>query len=177
MIFSSDHLSRSVRQSKGMTLLESLLAILMLVVFTGVVAMVMQFTLRFFSPAEPEPSNQFGVSHGVLIDHRQLNLLMDDLAGILSQPGISLSGKSYPQSEHPNVACTNNPVRDWDLVMMDEQKVKNLIPPGYRLCIWTTTKLETPSGSGIYMLQALPEKLSSFGLPTRRLFCRPRPRC
>ena len=30
---------------------------------------------------------------------------------------------------------------------------------------------------GIYLLQALPEQLSSASLPTRRLFCRPRPFC
>ena len=35
-----------------MTLLESLVAKTMLVVFTGVVSLVMQFTLRFFSAAE-----------------------------------------------------------------------------------------------------------------------------
>ena len=30
---------------------------------------------------------------------------------------------------------------------------------------------------GIYLLQALPERLSATSLPTRRLFCRPRPFC
>ena len=40
--------SRSQKlEQRGMTLLESLVAITMLVVFTGVVASVMQFTLRF----------------------------------------------------------------------------------------------------------------------------------
>ena len=41
----------------GMTMLESLLAISMLSVFTGVVAMVMQFTLRFFDEAESVVQN------------------------------------------------------------------------------------------------------------------------
>ena len=56
----------------GMTLLESLVAIIALVVFTGVVAVVMQFTLRFFSSAESGDRNEFEVSNGVLIDHQQI---------------------------------------------------------------------------------------------------------
>ena len=43
----------------GMTLIEVLLALIVLTVFTGVVAMVMQFTLRFFSAAESGEQNEF----------------------------------------------------------------------------------------------------------------------
>ena len=39
-------------EQRGMTLLEALLAMMMLVVFTGIAALVMQFTLRFFAVAE-----------------------------------------------------------------------------------------------------------------------------
>ena len=42
----------SAAQGGGMTLLEMLLAMSMLVVFTGVVVMVMEFTNRFFLEAE-----------------------------------------------------------------------------------------------------------------------------
>ena len=42
-----NHSARHRTNSKGMTLLETLIAVLMLVVFTGVVAMVMEFTFRF----------------------------------------------------------------------------------------------------------------------------------
>ena len=61
------------------------------------------------------------------------------------------------------------------------------LPPGYRLCIWKTTAVESSLAAlvngangakpGIYLLQALPEQLTSSSLPTRRLFCRPRPFC
>ena len=67
----------------GMTLLESLVAIIMLVVFTSVVALVMQFTLRFFSAAESGDRNEFEVSNGVLIDHQQIQMAMDDLVEVL----------------------------------------------------------------------------------------------
>ena len=57
--------SRSEKlEQRGMTLLKSLVAITMLVVFTGVVASVMQFTLRFFSAAESGEQNEFEVSWG-----------------------------------------------------------------------------------------------------------------
>ena len=46
-------------EGRGMTLLEALLAMMMLVVFTGIVALVMQFTLRFFAVAESGDQNEF----------------------------------------------------------------------------------------------------------------------
>lgn len=36
---------------------------------------------------------------------------------------------------------------------------------------------EAGAKPGIYLLQALPERLNASTLPTRRLFCRPRPFC
>ena len=194
----------------GMTLLETLVAIMMLAVFTGVVAMVMQFTLRFFALAESGVKNQeFEVSNGVLIDHQQIYIAMDALVDLLSQPGISLerlkaqercpatgtppncvpcpddlAKKCYPdpqisfnvKSDQLEEACKSKPVTQWGLsALMAEVK----IPPGYRLCLWSIPETEEGKNkiSGIYLLQALPEKISDSSLPTRRLFCRPRPYC
>lgn len=179
------------RREAGMTVLEMLIALLMLVVFTGVVAMVMEFTLRFLGAAEAGERNEFGVTNGVLIDHQEIQLSMDLLVEMLSQPGISkqrLDGQVLgqqriafdPAKDDPRVACVAaDPVGQWGLPM---QKVS--LPAGYRLCLWTTTALE-PSFTallagakpGIYLLQALPEELSAATLPTRRLFCRPRSFC
>ena len=197
----------------GMTLLESLVAIIMLVVFTSVVALVMQFTLRFFSAAESGDRNEFEVSNGVLIDHQQIQMAMDDLVEVLSQPGISLErlkGLERCSADDPPsscAACTDDfdescrpqiafdsgsdpqracpaarPVTQWGLPMPEVS-----LPPGYRLCLWKTTAVESPIANllddragaqpGVYLLQALPESLSSASLPTRRLFCRPRPFC
>ena len=197
----------------GMTLLESLVAIIMLVVFTSVVALVMQFTLRFFSAAESGDRNEFEVSNGVLIDHQQIQMAMDDLVEVLSQPGISLerlkglercSADDPPSScaactddfdescrpqiafdsgSDPQLACpAARPVTQWGLPMPEVS-----LPPGYRLCLWKTTAVESSIAKlledragaqpGVYLLQALPESLSSASLPTRRLFCRPRPFC
>ena len=72
-----------------MTALETLLAIGMLVVFTGVVVMVMQFTFSFFKESESGDKNELEVFNGVLIDHQELHIAMDSLVELLSQPGIS----------------------------------------------------------------------------------------
>jgi len=211
--FKSQLCRRASAGQLGMTLLESLVAIIMLVVFTSVVALVMQFTLRFFSAAESGDRNEFEVSNGVLIDHQQIQMAMDDLVEVLSQPGISLerlkglercSADDPPSScaactddfdescrpqiafdsgSDPQLACpAARPVTQWGLPMPEVS-----LPPGYRLCLWKTTAVESPIGNlledragaqpGIYLLQALPESLSSASLPTRRLFCRPRPFC
>lgn len=171
-------------EQRGMTLLEMLLAMMMMVVFTGIVALVMQFTLRFFTIAESGQQNEFEVSNGVLIDHQQIQMVMDGLVEVMSQPGIRMEGIAFDsQSVNPAVACPPaQPVTKWGLPMPEVA-----LPPGYRLCLWKTTSGESPMADliadvdgakpGIYMLQALPEQLSSRSLPTRRLFCRPRPFC
>ena len=197
----------------GMTMLETLMAMSMLVVFTGVVALVMQFTLRFFSAAESGDRDEFEVSNGVLIDHQQIQIAMDDLVEVLSQPGISrerLKGQercsvdappsscaactddfdescrpqiAFDSGSDPQLACpAARPVTQWRLPMPEVS-----LPSSYRLCLWKTTAVESSVANlledrpgakpGIYLLQALPESLSSVSLPTRRLFCRPRPFC
>ena len=120
----------------------------------------------------------------MLIDHQQIQMVMDDLVEVLSQPGISMEDIAFnPQSLNPTVACpAARPVTQWGLPMPEVS-----LPPGYRLCLWKTTAAESSmpdliadvdgTKPGIYLLQALPEQLSSSSLPTRRLFCRPRPFC
>ena len=176
-----------------MTLLEVLLAVMMLTIFTGVVATVMQFTINFMGEAEPGAANPGGeAANGVLIDHQQIHVVMDRLVDILQQPGISkmqLEGgyKDYPQiafdlTMDPGKACTaaENPLGVWRLPGPSLE-----MPSGYRMCLWKTNVPESSlqdlvSGNGkggIYVLQALPENLTAASLPVRRIFCRPRPYC
>ena len=179
------HAMRSEESEElGMSFLQFIITMTMLVLFTSVVALVMQFTLRFFTEAEAGELNELEISNGVLIDHQQIQMVMDDLVEVLSQPGISLEGIAFdPESVNPAVACPPaRPVTQWGLPMREVS-----LPPGYRLCLWRTTAVESSMTAliddvdgakpGIYLLQALPEQLSSNSLPTRRLFCRPRPFC
>lgn len=92
MKFYLRNLNRPEHDYSGMTVLELLLAIAMFVVFTGVVVMVMQFTLRFFSAAESGKPNKLGAFDGVLIDHGKLHIAMDAFVEVLSQPGVSMKG-------------------------------------------------------------------------------------
>ena len=179
---------------RGMSLLEMLVAVSMLMVFTGVVAMVIGFTTRFLGASESGERNEFELSNGVLIDQQELLLAMDQLVDVLSQPGISRDwldgqkpGKAQiafdPDQVDPINGCpAADPVSQWGVPMPPIT-----LPPGYRLCLWKTTAFESSQAAllakdvgaqpGIYLLQALPERLSSSTLPIRRLFCRPRPFC
>ena len=198
----------------GMTLLETLVAIVMLVTFTGVVAMVMEFSLRFLGEAESGERNEFEVSNGVLIDHQNIELAMDELVEVLAQPGLSkerLEGRErcpVGTSESLCAPCPNDQsIRCWKPIAFDPAKVRPAeacplfdpvaawglpissisLPPSYRFCLWTTSALEASQSAllsgasgakpGIYLLQALPERLNASTLPVRRLFCRPRPFC
>ena len=156
----------------GMTLLEMLLAMSMLVVFTGVVVMVMEFTNRFFLEAE-------GNGKGVLIEHAEIQMTMDRLVEVLSQPGVTHTQvKNFSSSYSANLPSTcvvsgGDIALAWNLPIPST----SLTPDGYSLCLWSTKPLEDSSNPGIYVLQALPDSLSPSKLPTRRIFCRPRHLC
>ena len=172
---------------KGMTILEVMVATLMLVVFTGIVAMVMEFVFRFYG--NPEDG-----SKGVLIDHAEIHLVMDQLVDVLSQPGLSknvLHQIAFPLVEDGERnaidlkdlladACTKNPSVNpiWKEKVSPMSLSGITLPDGYSICIWRTSFEEiSPSRAGVYMLQALPDESSASMLPVRRLFCRPRPLC
>ena len=165
----------------GMTLLELLIAVLMLMTFTGVVVMVMEFSLRFLGDTdltEEEMNDPDANANGVLIDHGEALYSMDQLVEVLSQPAISNTDLVTISSGVNR--CSINPVQDWGLPM------SNIGPPfGYQFCLSTTSAIEDDWDTllangkpGIYMLQALPDGPPDPSmLPVRRLFCRPRPFC
>lgn len=186
--------SEKLTQS-GMTLLETIVAMAMLVTFTSVVVLVMQFSHRLLVGAES--SAESGVktpevcivsgekiftdgercepNKGILIDQQEIQMAMDSLVEVLSQPGINAESIALPLPGHkPEEDCVENPKDDWNLPMPQVS-----LPPGYLMCLWSTTQPEVSvlSTPGIYLLQALPAKKSFSGLPARRLFCRPRPYC
>ena len=186
----------------GMTVLELLLATAMLVVFTGVMAAVMEVTLNFMGEAECpvdvsgvrqcNSENTDVVSNGVLIDRQRIEVLFDQLEQVLVQPGIhssQIASISGPLGSPPAEVCT--PAASTS-VWTSNDKVPDLpiltFPPGYHICLWRTGLREAsmqdllnPGNSsatpGLYVLQALPTQLNASTLPVRRLFCRPRTFC
>ena len=176
----------------GMTILELLVAVTMLLVFTGVVVMVSGTLFRFLSPIVAGTGPGLLRSNGLLIDQMELRGIMQSLVSMLEQPGISReqllgqagqSAIAYPQSTDPDQACVVDPIRGWNLPL-DAGSIPSL-PPGYRLCVWTTSVQEATTqqllageaSPGVYVMQALPEQLTTSHLPIRLLFCRPKPFC
>ena len=182
--------------SQGMSLLEMVVAMLMLVMFTGVVVTALGVTARFAGEIE---SGEKG-SNGVLIHHQEIQIGFDQLAQVLSQPGITKerlmgmnlkSGQkriAFSSTADPDNACApagSDPLAYWGL-----PGPSFIFPSNYRICVWQTGLVEASikdlatdgwpqnnAKAGIYVLQALPERSDAANLPTRRLFCRPRPYC
>ena len=179
----------------GMTVLELLLAITMLLVFTGVVVMVSSTIIRFITPIASGSGSRAVRSNGLLIDQKELRATLNSLVSVLEQPGISReqlldtvgtgSAIAYTQSTDPEQACVIDPVSAWKLPLPKGNIAP--LPAGYRICLWTTSIQESSlqqlldednrAKPGIYVIQALPEELTTSHLPIRLLFCRPKPFC
>ena len=187
--------------ASGMSILELLLAVTILMVFTGVVVAVMEVTLRFMGEAECpvdvggvsrcNNKNTEDVANGVLIDRQRIEVLFDQLESVLVQPGIhrsridAISGALGDSPAQP--ACTPAATTSFWAATVPELPVLTF-PRGYHICLWRTGLREAsmqdllnPGNSsatpGLYVLQALPTQLNASTLPVRRLFCRPRTFC
>ena len=179
-----------------MTVLELLVAVTMLLVFTGTVLVVSSTGVRFLMPLNQGSNVGVTRSNGLLIDQYELRVTMRRLVSLLEQPGISRDQMLVSQagqrpiarslSVEPEQACVVNPVSAWGLQVSDQL---GRLPAGYRLCVWSTSVREAslnqllrqspaePASPGVYVMQALPEQLTTSHLPIRILFCRPKPFC
>ena len=180
--------------SDGMSLLEMVVAMLMLVMFTGVVVAVLEITARFSDEVQGDVTK----SNCVLIDNQEIQIAFDSLVDVLSQPGLSkdrlegnVPGKvriAHASTSDPDQSCApagSNPLAFWGLSgpVLD-------FPSSYRICLWQSGLAEASIKSltspnwpknnakpGILCPAGLPERADSATLPTRRVFCRPRPFC
>ena len=113
-----------------------------------------------------------------LIDNVSLQISMDKIEKFLSQPG-------YTKSEINDLTtgeCVSDPIKEWGIA------TDNLvIPEKYKFCLSPTLINESDASllisnspnatAGIYLLYALPDKISRTTRPVRRIFCRPKPYC
>ena len=188
------------KDQSGMTLIEMTIAMTILLMFTGSVVMVMQFTTTFMAESDQDLVAKSGCdadvdpetcSKGLLVDHADLQIAMDELVAVLEQPAINVSPYAAAVGSS-NLTCTRFPFTDWQLpgreLHSPSSTPPRFLPPDYKFCLWRTlirseSRLSDlisglPSAKpGIYILQAVPAKLSPSSLPTRRLFCRPKPFC
>ena len=165
--------------NKGMTLPELVLAILMLIAFTGFTVMIVQYTSRFFQPLNEEAKEEYISSkkelQDMLNDHTQINNAFDSIILFLSEPGIN---KDFIL----NLECTSFPSKEWNIPSIDTKA----IPKSYKVCIKPTSLSEGSyiglsngeENPGIYILYSKPENgVSINATPVRRIFCRPKPFC
>ena len=167
-------------RDEGMTLVELIVALLMLVAFGSAFIAVTEFTSRFIRESEDGlPGTQ-----GLLIDHHQLQVVMDQLVDVLNQPGITLSDMMRIQRK----GCVFDPMSgdlDVETGSWGLPGPRLVLPPGYQFCLYSTSLpessiedlLQNSGKPGIYLIKAKPETVSAAALPARRLFCRPKPFC
>ena len=165
--------------NEGMTIPELVLAIFMLIAFTGFTVMIVQYTSKFFQPLNEEAREEYISSNkelrDILNDHAQINYAFDSIIQILSEPGIN---KNFIL----NLECTTLPSLDWNIPSIDTKA----IPKSYKICIKPTSlsesnysELANAQGKpGIYILYSKPENgVTIKATPVRRIFCRPKPFC
>ena len=164
---------------QGMSLVEMIFAMMMLVAFGAVLVAATQFIARFMNQAQASFNKDEPT--GTLIDQHQLQLAMDRMADVLSQPGFS---KDELQAivGNPQKACASDPWQEWG---MPGKRMP--ARADYRFCLRSTSLTEPALTSilsagvaekpGIYVIQALPSEVTASSLPARRLFCRPKPFC
>ena len=165
--------------NKGMTLPELVLAIFMLIAFTGFTVLVIRYTARFFQPLNKEAKEEYISSNkelqDMLNDHTKINNAFDSIIEILSEPGIQ-------KDTVLNLECTYTPSREWNIPSIDTKA----IPQSYKICLKPTSLTESSYSDllngtgkpGIYILYSIPDNGVSFNAtPIRRIFCRPKLFC
>ena len=167
------------KYNKGMTLPELVLAIFMLIAFTGFTVMIVQYTSRFFQPLNEEAKEEYISSNkelqDMLNDHTQINNAFDSIIEIFSEQGIN---KDFIL----DLECTSIPSLEWNIPSIDTKA----IPKSYKICIKPTSLSESSNSQlsngkgkpGIYILYSKPENgVSINAIPVRRIFCRPKLFC
>ena len=157
--------------NQGMSIPELILAMFMLIAFTGFTVVFVEYTSKFFQPLKEE-TNEL---EDILNVHARINNAFDSIIEILSEPGIK---KDYIL----NLECTSLPALEWNIPSIDTKA----IPKSYKICIKSTSLSESSysglsSGEGkpgIYILYSKPDNgISVSATPSRRIFCRPKPFC
>ena len=90
---------KNQKNNRGMTLPELIMAFLMLTAFTGVFVLVSRFTANFLRPINSDGQINYELSKDnsiedndmadILNDHLQINITIDSIINVLSQPGIN----------------------------------------------------------------------------------------
>ena len=178
-------LTEKIKNNEGMSITELIMASLMLTAFTSVFIVVSRFTAKFLQPINIDGARNYELAKDISIkenemadilnDHFQINVAIDSIISVLSQPGID---KSFIL----NLKCTSLPYSDWKIPSINEKA----IPKNYSICVKPTLLPESSymdlislkGKPGIYIIYTKPNNGITYNsTPVRRIFCRPKPFC
>ena len=164
-------IEKSYFKRNGMTLPELTIAMLVLVIFFGVLSFYSQYFQKNIKSENTLDSDK----KTWIENENNIYISMRRWAEILSQPSIS-------KEEILKINCRYKPKKDvsiWGL----PGKVDENIPSSYKYCVYPTLLTESNledliekrqnANPGIYFIYAIPENPSATKKPIRTLFCRP----
>ena len=182
-----------------MSMVEMLFSLLLITIFMATSVSILQLTSVILGKTNSQVNGEFTtsadsyLSQGVIIDQYKLQTAMDFYVDTLSQPGITLAKiNSIIGSKFGNLkqGCSLSPSSDWNIPVNINPFPNDTWSPSsinYAICLKPTSLVESSlnnlinkaSGAkpGIYVLLALPQKVTAYSLPARRVFCRPDPYC
>tara|TARA_Y100001968_G_C19387708_1_gene733789 strand:+ start:686 stop:1279 length:594 start_codon:yes stop_codon:yes gene_type:complete len=185
--------------SNGMSMIEMIFSLLLVTIFMATSVSILNLTSIILGKSNSQINGKFTksadnyLSQGVIIDQYKLQTSMDLYIETLAQPGITLEKiNNIKSTQYGNLlkGCSLSPLLDWNIpVKQNPLSNENWSPSSinYAICLRSTSLAESTlsdlinnsSGAkpGIYVLLALPEKVTTNSLPARRVFCRPDPYC
>ena len=164
-------MKKSTNKLNGMTIPEVTLAMLVLLIFFGVLS----FYTKYFE-ANIKLNNELDIEKKTWIQNENnIILAMKRWSEILSQPSIS-------KETILSLGCRYKPNEDLSIWGLPGKSDKNL-PINYRYCIFPTSLVESDindlielkpnARAGIYFIYAIPTRITATRKPIRRVFCRP----
>tara|TARA_Y100001968_G_C19423334_1_gene753004 strand:+ start:1904 stop:2485 length:582 start_codon:yes stop_codon:yes gene_type:complete len=191
MIFNNSRKNFNPHDS-GMTVIEMIVAIYMLVLFLTVSVLITELSMRYLGKND-DNSKVSGIPRNAINDQYNLSLFLDRYAAVLSQPSISLSKISSIESSKEGdlpLGCSFTPNLSWQVpVSSTIPSAGNWTPggSGYAICLRSTPLRESSLSEliennanakpGIYFLLGLNNEISTTKIPLRKIFCRPSSFC
>lgn len=157
--------------NNGMTLPEVSIALMVMVIFFAALSL----SAKFFQSNLKSSSSNNNKNNSWLKNEHRIFSAMDKWSEILSQP-------SYTRDYVENLGCKYNFKNEGDFWNLPGKKEKEL-PTTYKYCIIPTLmgesslskliSMEDNAKAGIYLIYAIPDKISPTAKPLRKLMCRP----
>ena len=163
------------KYDSGMVLPELIVTIILLAAFTGIYISISRYVSVIF--ASNSSNNE--IANSFLLEKQKILQNMDHWSEILAQP-------AYTPNELATFKCSYPPLPPrtiWNVPNPQD----NLLPSNYKYCLKPTSLKESSmydlinnrrvSKPGIYILYAIPDKITINSFPVTRVFCRPLPYC